>query len=114
MSNINQLLDQKYGKRGSTQRTQFSIEAILMNYEAELQDISSDDVEAKLNKMKEVLSLIKAIREQSGMSQKELAQKTGMKPSYISRVENNKSDIQLSSFFKLLHSLGLDFKLSLH
>lgn len=42
----------------------------------------------------------------------ELANKTGTKKSFISRIENGHSDIQLSTLFKLIE-LGLGRKVSL-
>lgn len=36
------------------------------------------------------------------MTQKELAEKTGTKKSYISRIETGKSDIQISTFYRLV------------
>jgi transcriptional regulator with XRE-family HTH domain len=46
------------------------------------------------------------------MIQDELAEKTGTKKSFISRIENGHSDIQLSTLFKLIE-LGLGRKISL-
>ncbi|MBS1489918.1 MAG: helix-turn-helix transcriptional regulator, partial [Bacteroidetes bacterium] len=42
----------------------------------------------------------------------ELADKTGTKKSFISRIENGHSDIQLSTLFKLIE-LGLGRRISL-
>lgn len=111
-TSINAMLDKKYGIVGSKERAVFSIDSILTCYEDELADIPINEVDTRLEKMQEILLLIKDIRKEAGLTQKELAEKSGMKESYISRIENNKSDIQLSSFFKLLNSLGLNFKLS--
>jgi transcriptional regulator with XRE-family HTH domain len=46
------------------------------------------------------------------MTQEQLAIKTGTKKSFISRIENGKSDIQLSTLFRILE-LGLGKKISL-
>ena len=40
------------------------------------------------------------------MTQEELADKTGTKKSYISRIESGKSDIQLSTFYRIIE-IGL-------
>jgi transcriptional regulator with XRE-family HTH domain len=45
------------------------------------------------------------------LTQEQLAQKTGTKKSFISRIENGHSDIQLSTLFKLLE-VGLGKKIS--
>jgi DNA-binding XRE family transcriptional regulator len=57
-------------------------------------------------------SLRKEERRLASMTQDELAEKTGIKKSFISRIENGHSDIQLSTLFKLLE-LGLGRKISL-
>lgn len=55
--------------------------------------------------------LIKEERRLSNMTQEQLAQKTGTKKSFISRIENGKSDIQLSTLYRILE-IGLDKKIS--
>ena len=45
--------------------------------------------------------LIKETRKKSRITQEELALKIGTKKSYISKVENGKSDIQISTLFRL-------------
>src|SRR5690554_6454662 len=56
--------------------------------------------------------LIKEERRLSNMTQEQLAQKTGTKKSFISRIENGKSDIQLSTLYRILE-IGLGKKISL-
>jgi ribosome-binding protein aMBF1 (putative translation factor) len=56
--------------------------------------------------------LIKEERRLSKMTQEQLAIKTGTKKSFISRIENGKSDIHLSTLFRILE-LGLGKKISL-
>ncbi len=46
--------------------------------------------------------LIKEERRLSKMTQEQLATKTGTKKSFISRIENGKSDIQLSTLYRIL------------
>ncbi|MFC4874873.1 helix-turn-helix domain-containing protein [Negadavirga shengliensis] len=46
--------------------------------------------------------LIKEERRLAGMTQEELAEKTGTKKSFISRIENGKTDIQLSTLYRIL------------
>ena len=55
--------------------------------------------------------LIKEERRLSNMTQEQLALKTGTKKSFISRIENGKSDIQLSTLYKILE-IGLGKKVS--
>lgn len=49
---------------------------------------------------------LKEERKKAGLTQQQLADKIGTKKSYISRIENGKSDVQLSTLFKIFHGLG--------
>ena len=46
--------------------------------------------------------MLQEARKEAKLTQQDLAERTGTKKSYISRIENGKSDIQLSTFFKLI------------
>ncbi|HMT55141.1 MAG TPA: helix-turn-helix transcriptional regulator [Saprospiraceae bacterium] len=46
--------------------------------------------------------MLKETRKSCNVTQEELAERTGTKKSYISRIETGKSEIQLSTFFKLV------------
>jgi HTH-type transcriptional regulator/antitoxin HipB len=81
---FDQLLDQKYGKKGSSERDQFDADSLAFRLGA----------------------MLKEARVEANMTQEELAEKTGTKKSYISRIERGLSDIQISTFYKLIE-LGL-------
>ena len=49
---------------------------------------------------------LKAERLKAGMTQEQLAAKIGTKKSYISRIENGKSDIMLNTLFRICSGLG--------
>lgn len=49
---------------------------------------------------------LKEERLKVGMTQEQLAEKIGTKKSYISRIENGKADVQLSTLFKIFQGLG--------
>jgi DNA-binding XRE family transcriptional regulator len=49
---------------------------------------------------------LRAERLKAGMTQEQLAAKIGTKKSAISRIENGRADIQLSTLFKIFHGLG--------
>ena len=49
---------------------------------------------------------LKEERQRAGLSQDQLAQKIGTKKSFISRVENGRADIQLSTLVRLFQGLG--------
>jgi DNA-binding XRE family transcriptional regulator len=51
-------------------------------------------------------AMLKETRKSCNITQEELAKRTGTKKSYISRIESGKSEIQLSTFFKLIE-MGL-------
>jgi HTH-type transcriptional regulator / antitoxin HipB len=92
LTNFTDLLDKKYGKRGTKKREQWEQE-----FEA-----------FKLG------VLIQEMREKKNMTQEQLAAKCGTTKSYISRIENNASDIRLSTLMRIVtKGLGGHLKLSL-
>jgi ribosome-binding protein aMBF1 (putative translation factor) len=90
ITTFNEHLDRQYGKIGTAKRTDFEIKA----------------------KAFAIGEIIKEERRLASMTQEQLAEKTGTKKSFISRIENGKSDIQLSTLYKLLE-YGLGRKISL-
>jgi len=77
--NFDELLDIKYGKIGSTTR---------------------DEYEAKANYFV-ISEMLKEARKKAHITQEQLADKIGTKKSYISRLENGKADIQVSTLYKM-------------
>ncbi len=73
-------LDKRYGKIGSEKRTEFEIKA----------------------KAFAIGEILRDARKDAHMTQEELAQKTGTRKSFISRIENGHSDIQLSTLYRLV------------
>ena len=73
-------LDQRYGKIGTKKRTEFEIKA----------------------KSFAIGEILRDARKEALMTQEELAQKTGTRKSFISRIENGHSDIQLSTLYRLV------------
>ncbi len=58
--------------------------------------------------------LIKKARLQAGLSQEEVASKSGTSRFYISKIENDKADLELSTFRKIVEAgLGKKLKLSI-
>lgn len=56
-------------------------------------------------------SLIKNARLQAGMTQAQLAQRSGTSRFYISRLENNRTDLEMSTFRKIVEAgLGKNLK----
>jgi DNA-binding XRE family transcriptional regulator len=84
-------LDEQYGKRGTKAREK---------YEEEFEAF-------KLGVM------IQELRKEKGMTQEELALKCGTTKNYISRIENNASDIRLSTLMRIIREgLGGHLRLS--
>ena len=88
---LDQFKDKHYGKRGTAKR-----EAYEQGFEA-----------FKLG------VLIQEMREKQNLTQEQLATKCGTTKSYISRIENNASDIRLSTLMRIVKDgLGGQLKLS--
>ena len=84
-------LDQQYGKRGTLEREKFEEE-----FEA-----------FKLGEM------LQELRKEKGLTQEQLAKRCGTTKTYISRIENNASDIRLSTLMRIIREgLGGHLKLS--
>ena len=84
-------LTEQYGKRGTTTREQYE-----QGFEA-----------FKLGVM------LQELRKEKGLTQEALAEKCGTTKTYISRIENNASDIRLSTLMRIIQEgLGGQLKLS--
>lgn len=84
------LLVDKYGKKGTAERDKFD----------------SDSLSFRLGIM------LKEARKSAHLTQEQLAERTGTKKSYISRIERGLSDIQISTYYKLIE-LGLEKQLNI-
>ena len=83
-------LNERYGEQGTAERTQFEIKA----------------------KAFAIGEIIREARKEAHMTQEQLAERTGTKKSFISRIENGHSDIQLSTLYKLFE-VGLGKRVNL-
>ena len=59
-----------------------------------------------------VSEMLKEARKESQMTQEQLAEKAGTKKSYISRIENGRGNIQLSTLIRIFEK-GLNRKIGL-
>ncbi|WHF52309.1 helix-turn-helix transcriptional regulator [Chryseobacterium gotjawalense] len=59
-----------------------------------------------------ISEMLKQARKEANMTQEQLAEKTGTKKSYISKIENGKGNIQLSTLFRLFE-VGLNRRIGL-
>ena len=82
---VNEELDLKYGKRGTTSRADFDAKAMSWYYG----------------------TLLRERRKELKLTQRQVADKIGREQTYIARVERGKADIQLSSFFRIAAVLGI-------
>ena len=92
ITDFEDLLKEKYGERGTPARNK---------YEA-------DSLAFRLGVM------LKEARKEVQVTQGELAEKTGTKKSYISRIERGKSDIQISTYYRIIEiGLGRHLNISI-
>ena len=84
-------LDQQYGKRGTLERELYEEEFEVFKLGAMIQEL----------------------RKEQGLTQEQLAEKCGTTKTYISRIENNASDIRLSTLIRIIRQ-GLGGKLELN
>ena len=84
-------------------------EAILTKAGLPAQYNRNGEAEAQKAKEKAVglCSELKAERLRQHLSQTALANKVGMQKEFVSRIENGRVDIQLSTFLKIVEGLGL-------
>jgi len=59
-----------------------------------------------------ISEMLKEARKEANLTQEQLAEKTGTKKSYISKIENGKGNIQLSTLIRIFE-LGLNKKIGL-
>ncbi len=92
ITTLDEILNKKYGKSGSKKRDKWE-----QDFESFRLGVMLEEARTKL-----------------GMTQEELADKCGTNKSYISRIENNASDIRLSTLMKIIQQgLGGHLKLTL-
>ena len=92
ITTFEQLLENKYGTRGTPER----------------------EVYEEAYESFKIGVMIEEARKKRNMTQEELALRSGTSKSYISRIENNASDIRLSTLMRIIQKgLGGTIKLSL-
>ena len=83
-STFDELLDAEYGPLGTPERDKFEMES-------------------------DAFCLAETLKEErlkAGLTQQQLAERIGTKKTYISRLENGKADIQLSTLYRIFEGLG--------
>ncbi len=90
ITDFEDILVSKYGNKGTAARDKYD----------------ADSLAFRLGVM------LKEARKEANLTQEELAEKTGTKKSYISRIERGLSDIQVSTYYKLIET-GLGKQLNI-
>jgi HTH-type transcriptional regulator/antitoxin HipB len=85
ITTFEEILEDKYGSKGSVTRDAYDAESLAFRLGV----------------------MLKQARMEMNMTQEELAEKTGTKKSYISKIERGLSNIQLNTFHKLIE-IGLN------
>ncbi len=92
ITNFEGVLIDKYGAKGRPERDKFD----------------ADSLAFRLGVM------LKEARKEANLTQEQLAERTGTKKSYISRIERGLSDIQISTYYKLIEiGLGKHLNISI-
>lgn len=92
LTKFEDLLVEKYGEKGTKERDHYD----------------SESLSFRLGVM------LKEARTSANLTQEQLAERTGTKKSYISRVERGLSDIQISTYQKLIETgLGKQLLISI-
>lgn len=84
------LIETEYGKLGTESRNQYE----------------------ESSQMFIISEMLKEARKETQLTQEQLAEKTGIKKSYISKLENGKGNIQLSTLIRIFE-IGLNKRIGL-
>ena len=90
IKNFDELIDLEHGKIGTETRNKYE----------------------ENSQMFIISEMLKEARKEAKMTQEQLAEKVGTKKSYISRLENGRCDIQLSTLYKIFE-FGLGKRINL-
>lgn len=90
VSSIDVLIDGKYGKKGTASRKDFEIKA----------------------KAFRIGVMVREARKEAKLTQKQVADRSGTKKSYISRLERDASDVRLSTLVRIIEQ-GLGGKVNI-
>jgi DNA-binding XRE family transcriptional regulator len=89
ITDFEDLLIEKYGKKGTPNRDKYDAASLAFRLGV----------------------MLKEARKEANITQEQLAERTGTKKSYISRIERGKSDIQIITYYKLVE-IGLGRRLN--
>jgi DNA-binding XRE family transcriptional regulator len=89
ITDFEDLLVEKYGSKGTPDRDKYDAASLAFRLGV----------------------MLKEARKEANLTQEQLAERTGTKKSYISRIERGKSDIQITTYYKLVE-IGLGKQLN--
>ena len=89
---FDEILDVEYGTQGTPERDAFEQGAVAFI----------------------LAERLKEERLKAGLTQEQLAERIGTKKTYISRIENGKADVQLSTLFRIFQGLGNEIFLTFY
>lgn len=92
LTTANEVFDEKYGLPDSPSRIEFDEKAKAWYYG----------------------EILRQRRKDLGMTQKELAKRIGRERTYINRIEQGETDMQLSSFLRIASALGISLQLTVN
>lgn len=82
---MNDYIDNQHGKQGTPEREEFNAKALSYYYG----------------------ELIKEKRKEKHFTQQQLADQIGKERAYIAKIEQGKTDLQISNFVQIINALGL-------
>lgn len=92
ITDFEDLLKEKYGEKGTPARDKYETGSLAFRLGV----------------------MLKEARKEVRITQEQLAEKTGTKKSYISRIERGKSDIQISTYYRIIETgLGKHLNISI-
>lgn len=89
LQSANNMLDEKYGEKGTVSRAEFDAKAQAWYY----------------------AELLREERKKRHISQSQLASLVGKSRTYITALEKGQTDMQLSTFIMMSRALGMNFSL---
>ncbi|MBP5229370.1 MAG: helix-turn-helix transcriptional regulator [Bacteroidales bacterium] len=87
LETFNEQLDKEYGPKGTPTRDEFEAKSLAWYYAECLKDA----------------------RKKAGLTQQEVADRIGKKRTYVSLIEQGKTDLQLSTFIMMCIAVGAKF-----
>ena len=92
VKDFEEILGEKYGEKGTPSRDKYDAGSLAFRLGV----------------------MLREARKEAKITQEELAARTGTKKSYISRIEKGQSDIQISTYYKLIETgLGRQLNISI-